>query len=343
MQKRSSKIDTPHVQKLRALCALSDVSEPTNFDYLVSFVKEASDPETAVRGVMNNMNLPSDVLERKWRDTIIDLWASYHPNVRLLPALSLSAGDIKDTPFLKDARVFISELEKRPVSLIREHDEWLIDPTDVLRIARKLPSFAGKDLYAIESEWGNLTVRRLRAVLQVTRLIRPMKGKLVAVQSRVSRFKALPLTQQFYILWHADTYHIDWTRFSGLWEHYMQSVQEFLPLLWEAISGVEAGRIEDRAIWAMRVLDTFSSVWDDDGLLDIRPGHTVALRIVQQHALPTIVDRFILRDLFERHGLVTLSEEFGMISKFTWTKIGQDVITAEGSHAMPCGLDILVQ
>ena len=168
-----------------------------------------------------------------------------------------------------------------------------------------------------------------------------MKGKLVPVRSRIARFNALPAKHQLFILWHADVYHIDWSDFAGLWSPYARVIQDYLPLLWEAVAGATADAVEDRASFAGTVLETFSPLWDEEGLLDVRPGHTAALHIVQQHALPTIIDRFILRDLLERHGLVTITEEFGSISKFTWTKVGETLVRAELNQQLPCGNDLL--
>lgn len=341
MSKQVSVTDAPLVAKLRALCQLSNVTEPVDYERVISYISEAADPEVAARGVMSRLQLPTETLVRKWRGVITDLWSVHHPHVPLLPQLPLSVNDVKDTPTLRDGLAFIQALAVESAQLVREGDEWLIDPKDVIRLARALPSLAGEALFSVESEWGIMTVRRLRAILQATRLIRAVKGRLVPVNARVKRFLSLPVAQQYYILWHADTYHVDWTRFAGLWEQYMQSVQEYLPLLWEAISGVRANYVEDRSHWAVQVLEAFSPLWDDEGLLDVRPGQAVALRIVQQHALPTIVDRFLLRDLFERHGLVKLSEEFGMISKFTWTKVGAAVVAAEASQTLPCGLELM--
>mgnify|MGYP007077388463 CR=1 FL=1 len=291
--------------------------------------------------VTQHLTLPSEVLARKWRDTITDVWVAHHPDVPLLPQLGLTATDVTEAPFLADAKRMLAVLADQPGTLVRHGDEWLLDPKDVWHIASEIPSLSGATQHPIESEWGNLTIRRLRAVLHVTRLIQPRKGKLVPVQKRLASFKRLPAAQQFYVLWHADAYHIDWTRFAGLWEHYMRNVQEYLPVLWESIQLPLAGRVEDRAEWATSVLEAFTPLWDEEGLLDVRPGHTVALKIVQQHALPTIVDRFILRDLLERHGLVTLSEEFGMLSKFTWTTLGEKMLAAEASQSLSCGLDLL--
>jgi len=341
MSKTNPAVSTSHVEKLRALCALSNIAEPVDFGYLVSYVKDAPDPETAVQGVLNRLSLSSDVLTRKWRGVITDLWVHNHPHVPLLPQLSLSADEVAEAPVLRDAAALIKALETEPVQLVEEQHEWLIEPADAVRVAKLLPSRQGQTTPAIESEWSIMSLRRLRSTLQAVRLVRPMKGKLVPVRSRVKRFRALPPAQQFFILWHADAYHVDWTIFAGLWEKYMQVVQEYLPLLWETSNEVEAGSVADRAEWAMSVLETFSPLWEDEGLLDVRPGQRAALHIVQQHALPTIIDRFLLRDLLERHGLVTITEEFGSISKFTWTALGAKVVAAEASQELPCGNELL--
>jgi hypothetical protein len=142
-------------------------------------------------------------------------------------------------------------------------------------------------------------------------------------------------------LWHADVYHVDWGEFAGLWGGYMHVVQEYLPLLWETMGSPEAGSVTDRGLWAMSVMEAFTGLWNDVGLLEVRAGHTAALHIVQQHALPTIIDRFLLRDLLERHGLVTITEEFGHLSEFTWTKVATQLLPAEARRSLPCGNELL--
>lgn len=332
----------PRLEKdLRALCVLSNVAEPIDFSYLTSFVQKAPDPETAVRQVLTHVPQSSDVLRRKWRNIITDIWSLHHPHVPLLPELNISASELEQAPFLHDAHAVIAALEKQPAKLLQEKQEWLLDPEDVYRLTQLLPSMKDEQVYAVESEWNAMRIRRLRAVLHATRLVRPLRGNLTVVQSRVRRFRSLPLAQQFFILWHADVYHVDWPEFAGLWAKFMHVVQEYLPLLWETTEYAQAEREEDRARWALHVFETFQPLWDDEGLLDVRAGHTAALSIVQQHALPTIIDKFLLQDLLARHGVVRLSEEFGHISKFTWTEVGSKLVGAEAEQKLPCGNDLL--
>lgn len=328
-------------QNLRALCQLSGVLEPVDFGYLSSFIQEAPDPETAVRQVLERVPTSSDVLTRKWRNVITDMWALHHPHVPLLPELKLSATEVEMAPILRDTRAVLAALEERPVHLVQAKNEWLVEPSDVERMMKSMPSQADVVAVAIENEWNCMPWRRLRAMLHAARLVRPLRGTLVPVKSRVDRFLALPAPQQLYILWHADVYHVDWGEFAGLWGAYMHVVQEYLPLFWEAIGSAWPGQVADRGLWAVTIMDMFTPLWHDVGLLEVRAGHTAALNIVQQHALPTIIDRFLLRDLLERHGLVTITEEFGHLSEFTWTKVGSQLIPAEARRNLPCGNELL--
>jgi len=211
----------------------------------------------------------------------------------------------------------------------------------VQRMIERMPSYAGQRWMAVENEWNVMPWRRLRAILHAARLIRPLKGTLVPVKSRVDRFLALPAPQQLYILWHADVYHVDWSEFAGLWGGYMHVVQEYLPLFWETLGHPHTGSVADRGAWAVSLMEAFTPLWNDVGLLEVRAGHTAALHIVQQHALPTIIDRFLLRDLLERHGLATLSEEFGSLSNFTWTSVAAQLIPAESRKSLPCGNELI--
>jgi hypothetical protein len=328
-------------ERLRALCALSDVIAPVDLGRFVSRISESPDPETAIRFVLNEMPPASEILTRQWRNLVLDIWIKHHPNIPLIPHWSLSASDVDQTPLLSDTRVFLDGIKRQPIQMRQENHEWLIDSSEISRAAHLLPSQTGLFLANTENEWNVFHLRRLRAILQAARLIRIVKGKLIPIQSRIARFEALPSPLQFYVLWHADVYHVNWGDFSGLWSKYMRLVQEYIPLLWETTINNEPGKLEDRALWAVSVLEAFTPLWDEEGLLDIQKGQGASLQIVQQHALPSIVDRFILRDLFERHGLITITEEFGSLSKFSWTQVGIHVITSEDTQVMPCGNNLL--
>jgi len=330
-----------HEKTLRALCALSDLKGTVDVQSLMSRVKQAPDPEAAVQAVLTEMPLSSDVLRRKWRTAIMAVWATQHPHVPLLPTLTLSSEDVAATPMLVDALAFLDAIACQPAELVEEQSELLLSSPDVWRIAQQLPSLTGQELLAVESEWAYVPMRRLRAVLQALRLVRPIKGRLVVVRSRYERFKSFPSLQQYYALWHADTYHVDWAEFAGMWGKYTRVVQDYLPLLWDVGESLKADESVDRAEWCVSVLETFAPLWEEEGLLEIGHGQAAILPIVQQHALPTILEKFLVRDVLQRHGLATLSEEFGKLSKFTWTKIGESVFQAELSQELPCGIELL--
>lgn len=326
---------------LRALCQLSGVAEPIDFRHLTNMVQGSPDPETAVRSVLGHVPSASELLARKWRNVITDMWALKHPHVPILPELKLAADEVTQAPVLADAKAVLEALEKRPATILQENDEWLVTPEDTEYFLSLMPSQQELPQYPIENEWNAMSFRRLRAILHAARLIRPMKGKIVPVRSRLERFRSLPDPQQLFVLWHADAYHVYWGDFAGIWGAYMQIVQEYLPLAWEGMEEIEVGGIHERSELAGHIMETFLPLWEDERLLDIRPGHTAALSIVQQQALPTIIDRFFLRDLLVRHGLATVSEDFGSISKFVWTAVGVNLLQAEAGLQLPCGNDLL--
>ncbi|MEX1997670.1 MAG: hypothetical protein WEA04_03265 [Candidatus Andersenbacteria bacterium] len=330
-----------HEEKLRALCMLSNVPQTIDLQGLLGKVQQAPDPETAVRTVLGTISVTSEVLERKWRSAIMAWWSMHHPHVPLLPSLALSSDEVLTVPMLQDAHAFLEAIFCQPADLVEEQGELLLNPADVLRIAGSLPSQALMPALPVESEWSYLPLRRLRATLQALRLVRPVKGRLVVVRSRYERFRKFPATQQFYLLWHADTYHVDWAEFAGMWGKFVRVIQDYLPLLWDLGEHLEPGQQVDRSHWALEVLETFAPLWEEEGLLQIGQGQAAILPIVQQHALPTILEKFMIRDILHRHGLITLSEEFGQLSLFTWTTIGASVFKAELTQELPCGLELL--
>lgn len=325
---------------LRALCLLSNASAGVSVEGLLHTVRQAPDPETAVREVLQTVTVTSEVLERKWRSTITTLWAKHHPHVPLLPSLTLSSEEVSHVPLLQDAHAYLEEILCQPASLREEHTEQVVASPDVWRLAAALPSLRGVGELPVESEWAYLSARRLRAVLQALRLVRPVKGKLVVVRSRYERFRHFPAIQQFYVLWHADAYHVDWGEFAGMWGKYTRVIQDYLPLLWDLGEHIEAGQPLDTRRWCLEVLETFAPLWEEEGLLDIGRGQAAILPIVQQHALPAILEKFLLHDTLRRHGLVTPAAAASGAPP-TWTAIGSRIFKAELTQELPCGLELL--
>lgn len=329
-----------HAKKLKALCLLSNASATISVEGLLHTVRRAPDPETAVREVLRCVTVTSEILERKWRSTITSLWAAHHPHVPLLPQLKLASEEVSHVPILQDAHAFLEEILCQPAQLQEEHGELVLAAPDVWRLAAALPTLRAHGDLPVESEWAYLPLRRLRAVLQALRLVRPVKGKLVVVRSRYERFRHFPAMQQFYVLWHADAYHVDWGEFAGMWGRFTRVIQDYLPLLWDLGEHVEAGQDVDRVIWSRDVLETFAPLWEEEGLLEIGRGQAAILPIVQQHALPAILEKFILDDVLQRHGVITASEHEGK-TYYTWTAIGSRIFAAELTQELPCGLELL--
>lgn len=327
------------VKNLRALCALSNAAT-VSVEGLLHTVRQAPDPETAVREVLQSVAVTSEVLTRKWRSTVTTLWASHHPHVPLLPSLRLSSDEVAHAPLLQDTKAYLEEILCQPALLREEKGETVLADADVRRLAGTMPSLRAVQELPVESEWAHLSLRRLRAVLQALRLVRPVKGKLVVVRSRYERFRHFPATQQFYVLWHADAYHVDWGEFTGMWGHYTRVIQDYLPLLWDLGARAGAGEGLNRAAWTTHILETFLPLWEEEGLLEVGHGRAAILPIVLQHALPAILDTFLIGDLLARHGLVA-GETVGAQTVYHWTEVGTKVFRAELTQELPCGLELL--
>ena len=330
-----------HEQKWRALCELSDMLGKHDFAFFTSFIRQATDPEAAIHSVLQHVNPSSVALAQQWRRLVTELWSIQHPGVPILPYWPLSSPEVMATPIYLDVRGFLDAITEKQPLLVQGDNETLLDAEEVPRLLASLPSQTGKPIPRVENEWSVMELRRLRAIVQAARLARVFRNRLVPVKSRIERFRALPPAQQYYVLWHADAYHVDWGNFSGLWSRYMRVMQEYLPVLWETIGLPEAHESEERLLQSVAIIEAYTSLWEEEGVLNIPRGSGAILHVVQQHALPAIIDQFIIRDLLGRHGLIAISEEFGSISKFRWTCVGAKVVEAEASHQLPCGNNLL--
>jgi hypothetical protein len=217
---------------LQALCTLSDTPKTVSPSSLTKIIEQAPDPETALREVLKSMPSPSHTLQTKWQKTINDIWATHHLHIPELLKLPIAANDVSHTKALTEAREYLNIIQNRPLRMIEENKEWLLSPDDVYYLATQLPSLHNQPAIQSESEWQYLPLHRLRHSLQSLRLIRRYKNQLVIVKNRYKHFLQLPSVQQYYLLWHADTYHIEWSDYAGIWGDFMRVVQEYLPLLW---------------------------------------------------------------------------------------------------------------
>lgn len=280
-----------------------------NSTSLVELVSTAPDPETAARAVLSAVPVASETLRRKWRQTVITLWSAHHPRVPLGPHLALSSAEVAGTTLLRDAQAYLAALADGPA------------------------------LWATESQWTPLSLRRLRATLQALRLIRVVKNQLTVVQSRYERWLQFPLTQQFYLLWHTDAYHTNWSDFSGRWGDYMQVVQDNLPLVWELRHEDRLNLPQRHDQWCYSVAEAFLPLWQQSGLLYDNSTWQGVITLLQSHTLLGALEQVVLHDLLERHGLI--QHETATSPHFIWTPVGVTLAEAERTQDLPCALELL--
>lgn len=346
--------DTSVTEKqLKALCALSDFPTELDLERLLVLICQAPDPETASRQVVANIAGQSDSLSRKWRQVVINIWSAHHPHVPLLASLPLTADDVANVLALRDAHAFLQAVDTQPAELAVEGKQHALHPHDILRLAKVLPSLENTPLIAFESEWSCLPVRRLKAVLQALRLIRVYQGRLITVRSRYQRFLQLPPLQQFYILWHADAYHVDWSEFAGQWHRYLHVLQDYLPLLWDLNQDAAQEAREESHAWCADIMKVFLPIWEQEGLFTVNTGHEVLMSIFQQCLLPSVLEKVLVFDLLAHYSLITMRDSDYPVSfnshehppavsnEFTWTGVGEVLIRAERSSELPCSLTLL--
>ena len=288
-----------------------------------------------MRNVLDQVPAHSDVLLRKWRQLVVDLWSQHHPHIPVLLDLPIAADDVADVAAIQDTLAVLHLLNNKPAKMVKESAEWLLNPDDAYYLASNLPSLNQRPLVRIENEWQCLPLRRLRTLLQTLRLVRRLKDDLVIVKSRYQRFIELPIIQQYYLLWHTEVYHINWSQFAGIWNDYINVIQECLPLLWDVSERALPDMPYDVRQWNQDMWDTFSPFWDQEGLLERQPDDSALLAFVRTHSLPTGVTQVIMRDLFERYGLLV---DEGKL--YVWTTLGTELIATERTQELPCALDI---
>lgn len=310
-------------QKLQALVHLSSWRQVPAVDELTSMICQSPDPETARRAVLSQIDSTSDVICQKWAQTVDDLWFAEHPAWPLLLHLPLATADVAAVAAVDDAQAFLAALAQRPAELVVEGRELLLASGEVARLARCL---SGRALpVAVEQEWAYLPVRRLRAVLQALRLARVHRGQLVINQCRYQRWLDFPRLQQFYILWHADTHHVDWSAFAGpAWGPFLRGIQDYLQVLWDISYHQRDHWQPDR--WSREIVNAFAWLWEQQ-----QP-----LYVYEHYALPQIVEQLIVRDLFVRYGLASSAEPDA-----SWTRVGREIIAAELHASLPCGMTLL--
>lgn len=337
---------------MEALLELSGFPQGQLVDRMVKLIAKAPDPETACRVITDEFQA-TGALERKWRKIINQTWQFEHNSKAYPLDLALTSQDVAQAEALTDALRLLEELAARPAELARHEREHVFAPSELSRLIKVLPSIrAGSLPEALEHEWSCVRLRRLRLLLQSLKLVRVYGGKLHVVASRYERFLSMPLPQQYYMLWHADVYHIPWGHFAATWSPYVDTIQEYLPLLWDIMQGTQAGQMQTASELTYTLLDLYQPLWEQEGVVE--QGQSTFMTLYEEYALPSVVSQLVVRDVLVRYGLIQVHEGLptlirashnnifdGSDVSIRWTALGQTLLEAECSGDLPCGLDMV--
>lgn len=306
-------------QRVEALLELSGIRPANDVAQIVNAVRNAPDPETAVCNVMGTINVTSPLLQDKWRKHVSQMWFASHPNVPTSFALPFKSSDVAYAHILLEAHSLLQEMARMPV-----HVEGIAEQE--VRLAQALSVFRGDVV----------SVRRMLALLEELRLIRLYQQQFQVVRSRMERFQNLPLPGQFYLLWHADMYHLEWRQFDPEFGVSLSVFQQYLPMVWEMLVHRHEGSSQriDELTW--QVVRAFRPLWQQQGGV-VRSGMQSMIGLYEQSLLQNMVETHLVQKSLARYGLITYEDDVS----FVWTAAGEALLDAERMGALPCTADLL--
>ncbi len=302
---------------VRALLELSGYKGVQLASHMADIVEGAPDPETAIRYMLSSLPIQSEVLEEKWRKYISQLWAVSHPRVPKVVHIPLTSKEVAFSPVLVELHTLIQELRDNPARRHTDSKVHFLHSGEEVRIAHELPLFNHDSLH----------VRRACALLEELRLLRPYKGYVRVIESRYREFAALPLPSQYYLVWHADMYHLDWKEYFREWGSHLVVFQQYLPMVWEIASRMKAGDSASIDSYAANIVRSFRPMWQQEFLAGI----------FEQSLLEGMVERWLIDKVFDRYGFIDRKGP----DAFEWTNLGQRMIELERTAHLPCSTDVL--
>lgn len=300
---------------VRALLELSGYKDVQLASHMDEVVQYAPDAETATRHMLGFIPVESLALQNKWRKHIFQLWSATHPQASKSLNIPITSAEVAFAPVLVEIHTLIQELIEHPATIHTDTNAHFLHPSEESRVALECSLF-GQD---------TLHVRRVCALLEELRLIRPYKGHVRVIDSRYKAFQALPLPSQYYLLWHVDMYHLDWKEYFHEWGSHLAIFQQYLPMVWEMVSRMQAGDVESLDAITSRIVRLFRPVWQQEFAIDL----------YEQSVLGEMVELWLVDKVFARYGFMT-SENPRMIE---WTSTGQAVIDLERTTKLPCSTD----
>src|SRR3989344_1803916 len=300
---------------VRALLELSGYKDVQLASHMDEIVQRAPDEKTATRHMLRFIPVESLALQNKWRKHIFQLWVASHPHASRCLNIPLTSKEVAFAPVLVEIHTLIQELIEHPAMINKHTHDHFLHPSEESRLALEFSLF-GQD---------TLHVRRVCALLEELRLIRSYKGNVRVIESRYKEFQALPLPSQYYLVWHIDMYHLDWREYFHEWGSHLAAFQQYLPMVWEMVSRMQAGDVESLDVLTARIVRSFRPVWQQG----------LAVGVYEQSVLEGMVELWLFDKVFSRYGFVN-SENPRMLE---WTSVGQVVIDLERTTRLPCSTD----
>jgi hypothetical protein len=294
-----------------------------DFTRMLDIVSSAPDCATAIHEVMHFLNVDNGALQEKWSKHVTQVWFELHPNVPSSLNLHIMSQDIMLSDAIMEAHGVLQALLEQPAKASVDFMLGMLDREEEKRLAREITLFAGDDML----------VRRVCDVLEELRLIRVVKGEVRVIKSRYNRFQALPLSGQYYLLWHIDMYHLDWKEYTHQMQSHLAIFQQYVPMIWELLEHTSIGQTHSVDEFAWHIVRAFRPLWQQER----------ALGIVEQSAVHGMVSDWLVDKVFIRYGLVdqmNLSEN-GSPKSFIWNRAGMALLHSERTIKLPCAIDVL--
>ena len=308
--------------RMQALLELSGKGGE-DFTHMLDMVNSAPDSATAVFEVTQFLDVQSSALQEKWSKHITQVWFELHPRIPSALNLQIMSHDVMLSDALMEAHGLLQELFATPAKAGDYLDEGMLAEEEERRIADKVRIFAGD----------HMRVRRTCAIVEELRLIREVKHTVQVVKSRFARFQALPLSSQYYLIWHIDMYHLDWKEYMGNLRSHMAVFQQYLPMIWEMLEHTSCGQTHSVDEFAWHVVRAFRPLWQQEN----------ALGLYEQSALQSMVDQWLIGNVFARYGLIEYGESTNdsVPRSFAWTRAGVALLHSERTIKLPCAIDVL--
>lgn len=302
---------------VHALLELSGYKDGELEVHMKGLVQSAPDPETAVLHMLSSLPVQSSLLQEKWRKYISELWFASHPKACRALNIPLTSREVSFSSALVEVYTLVQELRDTPAVAYEDFASHFLHPSEEARIARDLPLF----------EHDPLHVRRVCALLEELRLVRPYKGQVRVIESRYKEFQALPIPSQYYMLWHTDMYHLDWKEYFHDWGAHLVVFQQYLPMVWEMLSRIQGGESASMDELTSKIVRSFKPMWQQE----------LSLGLYEQSLLQGALEVWLLEKVFVRYGFIMP----GTPRIFVWTDTAQKMLDLERNGKLPCSTEVL--